>query len=415
MDQAERRRARLAQLLDLAQNYKGWTRKELAASLGRDPTKLIPGSGVPKLDLVVDLANVLDWPVGDVVELLWIDGEVPVRNGAATELAFDELDTESRAAHRAGRYADLISLGRRMERQAECPDQLALACNRQAGGWDGLGRFTKVLSCVQRGLAEGPLPPARRAMLEANLSNAHYTLWHLVEARSTANDLIERFDAEPPAERTTEVVHAFAHYVRGNAHRRMLDVDPGDVKRLAGRAHADLERARTMYLALAEKYDDDSYRGIANTCAGAMIEVEAALGRSEPLGAMERISSGLDAAVDLDTIESGDWIESWGWWCIFGCNIALRHVRNERTLQQYMAVFTNKAQEIADHLDNWAMRERVFTMEYARRQRFHEWTGLPSEWTIDQDDVRVVTGTMGRFPEFRRTGWTILQTAKVVR
>ena len=128
-----------------------------------------------------------------------------------------------------------------------------------------------------------------------------------------------------------------------------------------------------------------------------------------------RISTGLDAAIDLEAIGSGDWIESWGWWCIFGCNIALRHVQNERTLQQYMAVFTNKAQEIADHLDNWAMRERVFTMEYARRQRFQDWTGIASEWTIDQDDVRVVTGTMGRFPAFRETGWEILQTAKVIR
>ena len=59
MELAERRRQRLAQMLDLAQNYRGWTRKELAQALGRDPTKLIPGSGVPKLDLVVDLSQVL--------------------------------------------------------------------------------------------------------------------------------------------------------------------------------------------------------------------------------------------------------------------------------------------------------------------------------------------------------------------
>ena len=52
MEQAERRRTRLAHLLDLGQNYKSCTRKELARALGRDPTKLIPGSGVPKLDLV---------------------------------------------------------------------------------------------------------------------------------------------------------------------------------------------------------------------------------------------------------------------------------------------------------------------------------------------------------------------------
>ena len=41
----EERRRRLERLLDLAQVYRGWTRRELAKSLGRDPTKLIPGSG----------------------------------------------------------------------------------------------------------------------------------------------------------------------------------------------------------------------------------------------------------------------------------------------------------------------------------------------------------------------------------
>ena len=60
----EERRRRLERLLDLAQVYRGWTRRELAKSLGRDPTKLIPGSGNPKLDLVISLSEVLDWTVG---------------------------------------------------------------------------------------------------------------------------------------------------------------------------------------------------------------------------------------------------------------------------------------------------------------------------------------------------------------
>ena len=44
-------------------------RTELAAALGRDPTKLVPGSGNPKLDLVVHLAEALDWSIGDVSEV----------------------------------------------------------------------------------------------------------------------------------------------------------------------------------------------------------------------------------------------------------------------------------------------------------------------------------------------------------
>jgi hypothetical protein len=71
MDAATRRRRRLERLLRLALAYKDCSRKELARVLGRDPTKLVPGTGIPKLDLVVELAGVLDWPVGDVVSYLW--------------------------------------------------------------------------------------------------------------------------------------------------------------------------------------------------------------------------------------------------------------------------------------------------------------------------------------------------------
>src|SRR5437867_2639849 len=70
MDERTIRRRRLEQLLELAQAYQGCSRKELARLLGRDRTKLVPSSGVPKLDLVVDLSRVLDWQVGDVTGFL---------------------------------------------------------------------------------------------------------------------------------------------------------------------------------------------------------------------------------------------------------------------------------------------------------------------------------------------------------
>ena len=111
---------------------------------------------------------------------------------------------------------------------------------------------------------------------------------------------------------------------------------------------------------------------------------------------------------------SGDDLESYGWWCIFGCNLTLRHISDERDIQRYMATFTNKADEIANLLDNWAMRERVFSMQYAGHRRFVGWTGQPLRMTIDSDDIKMITGTMGRFPQFRQTGWDMLENACVV-
>jgi hypothetical protein len=66
-------------------------------------------------------------------------------------------------------------------------------------------------------------------------------------------------------------------------------------------------------------------------------------------------------------------------------------------------------------MNNWSLRERVFTMQYASHRRFLDWTGRMLSLTLDNDDVRALVGTMGRFPTFRDTGWKLLQTARVVR
>ena len=63
-------RERLEELQALARTYRNWTVKELAHALGRQPGRLVPDSGMPKIDLVVGLAKALDWPVEAVVDHL---------------------------------------------------------------------------------------------------------------------------------------------------------------------------------------------------------------------------------------------------------------------------------------------------------------------------------------------------------
>ncbi len=68
------RRVRLGEVIEMAQRYRGWSRRELARSIGRDPTKLIPSTGLPRLDFLVELAGALDWEVDDLVSHLWGGG-----------------------------------------------------------------------------------------------------------------------------------------------------------------------------------------------------------------------------------------------------------------------------------------------------------------------------------------------------
>ena len=134
LDAATLRRRRLEQLLRLALAYKDCSRKELARVLGRDPTKLVPGTGLPKLDLVVELAGVLDWPVGDVVSFLWSNHDTPA------------------------------------DASADSPQARARACRREALRCRRLGCYVDVVGAATRGLQETGVAPALRRRLQDRIA-----------------------------------------------------------------------------------------------------------------------------------------------------------------------------------------------------------------------------------------------------
>lgn len=397
-------------LLYLASLYKGLNRKELGAALGRDPTKLFPPTGNPKLDYLVRLAELLDWPIGDVAQAIWIAERPQPEPGEET---FDDLNAAAREAHKNGEFARMVGFAERMYAIAKTSEQRALASHRESGGWDGLGRYTNQLDTVRRGLRENPISTDLRLLLQVNLANCYYTLWHLLEARAMARDLIEALAVSPPITRSARAAQAFAYYVLGNACLRLGTDEADPLTTSAQAAREALGTSLRLYTSLAEEFNHNPWRGIANTCVGGIIEAEVELGMQDPERAVQTLLNGLDNAADTANGLVGDRLESYGWWCIFGCSITLRHLTGGN-LQRSMAVFTNKGYEIADRLNNWSMRERLFTMEFLQRQRLNDLAGFNVEWTIDNEEVKLIVGTMGRFPMFRTTGWQILQAATVV-
>ena len=395
--------------MDLARVYRGWSRQELASNLGRDLSKVVPDSGNPKLDLVVALAEALDWSVGDVAQCVW---DEPMQLPPCG-LDFAALDAQAMEAHRAGDWRRLVAGGAMLLRAASTPAERARALNRISGGHDGLGRHGKSLDCIREALSLAPLTPGLELMLRVNLCGAHYALWHVAEARAAARELVEQFEARAPEGRLERVAQAFALMYRGQCARRAIAAMPDAAKRNATEARADLERAGTLFSKLAREFGDDSYGGVANTCRGALMEVDCALGTLDPVDAVATITEALGGVEDPQLAPPGDWLESYGWWCIFGCNIAVRYLQDPQ-FHRAMAIFTNKAVEIADRLDNWSLRERAFSLEQARRDRLQKSTGFDAEWVLDEDEVRTITGTMGRFPSFRETGWKILTEARIV-
>ncbi|MBC8309694.1 MAG: hypothetical protein ISR75_04940 [Phycisphaerales bacterium] len=405
------RKERLERLFDLAQAYRGWTRKELAEELGRDPTKLAPDSGNPKFDLILQISEVIDWTLDEVADWLWFGEEEKTKKSSSS---FENLDRKAQDAHRKGEYKKLVSIAHSALDVAANSNERARAYNRAAGGWDGLGRFSRVLKAAQAGLREHPIQTDLRLLLQTTAANAHYTLWQLDEALGMAQTVIEHYKGTDPETNRAKVAQAHAWYVLGHTQRRMLDIEPEHSSRYAHAAQCSLNEAMHLYENLAQ-HIHPSFGGIANTCRAGILETEVFLGKVDAREALARVLDVIGAVVNPSVVEKGDWLESYGWWSIIGCNLTLRHISDERDTQRYMALFTNKADEIADCLNHWAMRERVFSMQFEGRQRLIGWTGQDIPIVIDSDDIRIITGTMGRFPQFRKTGWSILNCGNIIK
>lgn len=414
MDAMELRRKRLHKLVDLARASRGWSKAQLARELGRDPTKIYPDSGNPKADFLMKLAEILQWPVGDVLEIVWGNDDRAVAGPAESgSLAFEELYVRARSAHQRGDARQVVELAKSMYETAKTEDHKCVACSVEASGWDMLGRYVQEVDACRRGLMHSPENPLRRQLLRAVLANAWYSLWDLTPALGTAELLARWYDENPPLTDTDRKRPAFVHYVRGNIHRRIAMLEPEAKAAHLLAAREDLARSAGMHEELAAKLNTPSLAGIANTCRGGLIEVAVESGQEDAGDAVGEIVSSLKKINPADPGLTGDWLESWGWWCTFGADLALRHLKG-REMQEAVGFLNTRALAVADRLNNWAMRERVFTLQFGLHQTVTDSTGFEIEFPMDQENRSLVTATMGRFPSFRSTGWQILATAKVV-
>ncbi len=403
-------RERLCRFVDLARVYRGWSRTELSRVLGRDPSKIVPDSGNPKLDLIVGLADALDWSVGDVAECVWEHED----DGAGPECedSFEAISQASIQARHDGRFDDALRLVSRLRMIADCDRQHAIACLREGSIWDRRGRYARALECAQEGLGMNCRDLDVRTTLQGRLANAHYTLWHLVEAKAVARDLVESFGGSMPDDPVLRENLGMAHYAIGQSARRQIDPSEPELTRRLEEARSHLRAASSIFLDLHRDRTRPTDLAFARICAGGLLEVETSTGSVAPHDAIDRVMVELDGAIDIESCASVDLLESHGWWAIFGCNIALRHLGGA-DLHRPMAVFTNKALEIAEHIGNWGLRERAFTLEHFRRQRIADLVGNDQDWFLDDEEIRTIAGTMGRFPGFRRIGWRILEAARV--
>ncbi|RMF73860.1 MAG: hypothetical protein D6744_15165, partial [Planctomycetota bacterium] len=124
--------------------------------------------------------------------------------------------------------------------------------------------------------------------------------------------------------------------------------------------------------------------------------------------AISQVLKALEPATNVDDVPPGNWLESYGWWCVFGAKIALRHLEGEK-LQHYLAIFTNKALEIARRAQHAGFAATVFLLEYKHQSERARRSGDPLLFILDDEDVELVLQAMAGVPYFRSVGWDILR------
>jgi hypothetical protein len=410
------RRARLEKLLELAAMYKGWSKRRLGEELARDDSKLVPASGNPKLDLVVTLSELLDWPVGDLIETMW---DEPIK---AADLhagkSFDELDQECVRLHDEGKYRQRIGVAQAMHAMAKTGRERAIAKFREYGAWEGLGRYSKCVDVLREALAERGVAATTRLLLRSNLAWSLFAQGHLYDAMGMAQLVCgESREIRTGVTETLAGAISQAHETIGFCRRSLVSEDEVSARDHAANAVKSFaEGLASLDLQMSLRTRPQSYFE-AKKAFGSFVclEMKAFLGEIEPSAGVQTIMQAVCESPRSGSLaESAEWADAECWGCISGCAIALRHLP-DREKSRTVAVFCEKGYELADRRDNWMMRQRIFEIDHSIRSFEQSSFGIERDWVLDRDDIKVLVGTMGRFSGFRARGWSILNSARIVR
>lgn len=416
-------RERLEEMVTLVQSYRGWSQRRVARALNRNPHAMVPDSGNPKLDLVVTLSKILDWPLEMVVSDLRdaerdAAGERPKpRRSVQDPNAFARkvwalLDAEQ--------WDDVLEIT-----EPEALDEvefshrgLLLAYRFQA--LESTGRYLDAIECCREGLelvARGSLESLR---LRGPLAYLLYLVGNFYEAEAMATSLIAELSREldplrSDAPNPNVLPHlAMAYFIRGCVLRVHGDHPQGLSEPLLRDAHRSLRTAESLLGSLAIESGPLRNRSIAQTARAAAREVEVLLDDATPSEIVEETLELLSSAEEIGSLDSFA-AESLGWCCLIASRVVLQFNERIANSDRVLAILTNKADEVAERLGHWALRERLFTVEHLHRVLAARSGEAPPAWNLDDDDVRTLMGTMGRFPHFRRLGWRILRAVRQER
>jgi len=392
-------RERLEELQALARTYRNWSVKELAHALGRQPGRLVPDSGMPKIDLVVGLAKALDWPVEAVVDHLMKPAGEGRRAAPTHDTAADykRLYNEALACNARREYAEAIRLAVRAGAVADNPTRRAASLSLEAFSHEAGGSYVEAVRCLREAIRIEGVALNWRLLHDARLANTLFMQGHTTQAIGIASSVLDYITTVESDDVTLRSANLVALWARAQSLRTSVPLANFEPWRpIAQSARDQFARAAQISDELAESPGFSASNNIMSGSIGLIcLELDAVCDAERVDDALEQL-----VAVVREGAGGGPTAgEGKAWAAIALANTTKRFVRDEikqRGLLEFASA-TLRAHAVATN--NWYFAHRHLQLDAERRRSLVD-RGCASR-ALDATEARLVAGVLGQIPAAR--------------
>lgn len=390
-------RDRLEELQALARTYRNWSVKELAHALGRQPGRLVPDSGLPKIDLVVGLAKALDWPVEAVVDHLMRPAARATPCEAPSAGDFRGLYEASLEQRAARDYAEAVRLAVRAHAVADTPTRSAAALSAEASAHEASGSYREAMRCLRAATRLDGVDLEWRLHCDAKIANLSFMQGNATQAIGVASSVIEYASATAPSV-TARMARAFAHWSRGQALRG--SIPHANVEPWRGFAQGALDDFRAAAALADEVATEPGVRIDRNldyaACIPSMFaELESVV---DPARAPDAVAMLLATIAEGASGPDGPG-ERKAWAAIALASTVKRFVDDELQRRGALEIASATLRAHAVATSSWYFAHRHLEIDSERRRALHA-QGSASR-SLDGVEARLVAGVLGHVPAAR--------------
>ena len=391
-------RVRLEELQALARTYRNWSVKELANALGRQPGRLVPESGMPKIDLVVSLARALDWPIEAVVDHL-VKPDAAVRAVAPGDgrADFASLYNASLDKRLARDYFEAIRLAVRAGSVADTSTRRAAASVIESDSHEASGSYLEALRCLRSATQLDGVELCWRLLIDAKIANILFMQGNRTQAIGIASAVLE-YTARTEGGHVMRLAQSLALWARAHALSSSIPTANFDAWRpMAASAEQDFGTCAEIADELRASEHGYCLRNLTYTTSIDVSILELRALRDHEASAailnslLEVVREGGDVSAGVS--------ERKAWAAIALVNTAKRFVSDDMQLWGMLELASAALRAHAAATSNWYFAHQHLELDSERRRRLG--TLAHGSRTLDATEAKLVAGVLGHVPASR--------------